>query len=673
MADIELSVGFDQSEIDAEIKKLEREIKSVESSIKFAEQETERSIAKRKELYAEVIDGNKEAQRTYSDQLFLERQEQKQIDSLKKRLLELRETRSKAIFEPTLVQQELNANKQVEEQLKKQIKLQEQLKKQQSKKQQAIAAPSVSGLSSGLSLASKAVQGLGSAFTTVLSIVGRLASRVVGLIKNVLIFSVITMGLRELREYIGNVVSSNDQLANSLAVVKMNLATAFSAIYTAVLPALQTFIDWLGRATAFLAAFIAKIFGSSYKAAQRTAKSFNRQATATKKLTKETKKLGKELTNVLASFDELNVLSNEISDKQEQDDTPVAPIKPTTPVTPEPVMPDYSKEIERAEAFANKVKEIFGNIYTFVSTNPFVNWSISELIPHTLTLIGSAMETVKTAVDVLSEPWQKLNDEVISPFADDIGKAAIETIDGITNAFDSLTKQLKDDKADIQKVLDGVASGVGKLYRNVIRPQLSAVWGTIKETASKIWSVVLGILHDITKGFSGLIDFIDGIFSQDWEKMWKGLANFVIGIFNSLIGVGELFASFFQGIARFAIKSVNNLLKLIAKLTGQENPLAIPEFISTEKGWRIPYLAQGAVIPPNREFLAVLGDQTSGTNIETPVETMKQAFRDVMAEFGNNTGGEYTFVAQIDGREIFRETVRQNQLYKQRIGSNAFA
>ena len=335
MADIELSVGFDQSEIDAEIKKLEREIKSVESSIKFAEQETERSIAKRKELYAEVIDGNKEAQRTYSDQLFLERQEQKQIDSLKKRLLELRETRSKAIFEPTLVQQELNANKQVEEQLKKQIKLQEQLKKQQ-----AIAAPSVSGLSSGLSLASKAVQGLGSAFTTVLSIVGRLASRVVGLIKNVLIFSVITMGLRELREYIGNVVSSNDQLANSLAVVKMNLATAFSAIYTAVLPALQTFIDWLGRATAFLAAFIAKIFGSSYKAAQRTAKSFNRQATATKKLTKETKKLGKELTNVLASFDELNVLSNEISDKQEQDDTPVAPIEPTTPVTPEPVMPD---------------------------------------------------------------------------------------------------------------------------------------------------------------------------------------------------------------------------------------------------------------------------------------------------------------------------------------------
>ena len=75
----------------------------------------------------------------------------------------------------------------------------------------------------------------------------------------------------------------------------------------------------------------------------------------------------------------------------------------------------------------------------------------------------------------------------------------------------------------------------------------------------------------------------------------------------------------------------------------------------------------------NKEFLAVLGDQTSGTNIETPVETMKQAFRDVMAEFGNNTGGEYTFVAQIDGREIFRETVRQNQLYKQRIGSNAFA
>lgn len=49
---------------------------------------------------------------------------------------------------------------------------------------------------------------------------------------------------------------------------------------------------------------------------------------------------------------------------------------------------------------------------------------------------------------------------------------------------------------------------------------------------------------------------------------------------------------------------------------------------------KIPYLAQGAVIPPNREFMAVLGDQSSGTNIEAPLETIKQALSEVMTQQG---------------------------------------
>ena len=54
---------------------------------------------------------------------------------------------------------------------------------------------------------------------------------------------------------------------------------------------------------------------------------------------------------------------------------------------------------------------------------------------------------------------------------------------------------------------------------------------------------------------------------------------------------------------------------------------------------KIPYLAQGAVIPPNREFMAVLGDQSSGTNIEAPLETIKQALSEVMTQQG---GGDIT-------------------------------
>ena len=68
-----------------------------------------------------------------------------------------------------------------------------------------------------------------------------------------------------------------------------------------------------------------------------------------------------------------------------------------------------------------------------------------------------------------------------------------------------------------------------------------------------------------------------------------------------------------------------------------------------------PALARGAVIPPNKEFLAVLGDQKSGTNIETPLATMVDAFKQAMAESG---GGATTVIIQLDGKEIARSTVK---------------
>ena len=66
---------------------------------------------------------------------------------------------------------------------------------------------------------------------------------------------------------------------------------------------------------------------------------------------------------------------------------------------------------------------------------------------------------------------------------------------------------------------------------------------------------------------------------------------------------------------------------------------------------RIPMLAQGAVIPPNREFLAMLGDQTNGTNIETPLETMVQAFKTALSEMGGSSTNQ-NIVLQLDGRTV---------------------
>lgn len=86
-------------------------------------------------------------------------------------------------------------------------------------------------------------------------------------------------------------------------------------------------------------------------------------------------------------------------------------------------------------------------------------------------------------------------------------------------------------------------------------------------------------------------------------------------------------------------------------------------FISTGN---VPRLAQGAVIPPNREFLAVLGDQKSGTNIEAPLDTITQA---VTAALGNSGfGRNMTVILEMDRREFARASFKAYNEEQQRIG-----
>lgn len=80
----------------------------------------------------------------------------------------------------------------------------------------------------------------------------------------------------------------------------------------------------------------------------------------------------------------------------------------------------------------------------------------------------------------------------------------------------------------------------------------------------------------------------------------------------------------------------------------------------------VPALAQGAVIPPNRSFLAILGDQRSGTNIEAPLSTIEQAVRNVIG--ANGYGGSHTVVLELDGREFGRATYDAYNKEAQRVG-----
>ena len=83
---------------------------------------------------------------------------------------------------------------------------------------------------------------------------------------------------------------------------------------------------------------------------------------------------------------------------------------------------------------------------------------------------------------------------------------------------------------------------------------------------------------------------------------------------------------------------------------------------------QIPYLATGAVIPPNAPFLAMLGDQRNGTNIEAPMETIKQGVREVLEEMGFDVDININFVGELS--QLIRILYPHIEIEKRRKGTS---
>ena len=194
----------------------------------------------------------------------------------------------------------------------------------------------------------------------------------------------------------------------------------------------------------------------------------------------------------------------------------------------------------------------------------------------------------------------------------------------------------------------GALAATVALNWNFIVDKVKEVWGKVKE----FWNT-----------------HIAPIFTAEWwknlgKKVMNGLiAGFEAGI-NGIIGM-------FEKMINWIVNGLNkirfNVPDWVPGIGGKNFGFNIP---SVKFGRvSIPRLAQGAVIPPNREFLAVLGDQKHGTNIEAPLQTIVDAFNIALQGNANYGGGNTEVVLEIDGREFGRAVVEQGNRENRRIGT----
>lgn len=214
-------------------------------------------------------------------------------------------------------------------------------------------------------------------------------------------------------------------------------------------------------------------------------------------------------------------------------------------------------------------------------------------------------------------------------------------------------------------------------------PVIVTVINSIIDVIGTVFEVVSNIVSSIIDIADGLVKFITGAFTGDMDKAFEGLNQMFKGLVNGII-------SLLEGFCNLGVSALNSLLKIMASVVNAivdainsisiDIPDWVPFFGGKSIGFnldrvspklfeevKIPRLATGTVIPPNKEFLAVLGDQKQGTNIEAPLETIKQAFREALAESGGSSR-QMTVVLQVGRRELGRTIVELGREEEQRVG-----
>lgn len=320
-----------------------------------------------------------------------------------------------------------------------------------------------------------------------------------------------------------------------------------------------------------------------------------------------------------------------------------------------PRITEFGNQVSNTFTIAfGEAKKIFDSVWTY---------GIMPAVELLAKIFGDVWQIIKDTWDEYGQPiFDGFNQTVqtVSNLIQKIWKTIIEPI--WTNLINIITElwenHLKPLVANIAGMVAEFIIMAQTIYNNVIAPIISWIVDTfgpmittavnsIFNTVSTIVASVIDIVNGIITVLRGIIQFITGVFSGDWQKAWEGIKKVFKGIWDTLVAVVKapinIIISLINGLISGVCSGINTVIKALNNLSF-DVPDWVPVLGGKKFGFnlslvtapKIPKLATGAVIPPNREFLAVLGDQKRGTNIEAPLDTIVEAFQRVQNNGGND-------------------------------------
>ena len=299
---------------------------------------------------------------------------------------------------------------------------------------------------------------------------------------------------------------------------------------------------------------------------------------------------------------------------------------------------------------------------------------IDALLPIMEEMLGYFMDLLEPILALIA-PLLSLIMTVLEPLLQ-ILMPIVEMQMAMFGAFSKLLAPVVALLKPLIELVDMALKPILDLITSIVGP----VFTTLCDVLTWIANMVANSLGSKVERFTSIIQWL-----VDKVKL-------VTGAFKSAFGGAEdsvesswsVFKRVFNSILGGVETMVNGVIKAINKMIGALNGLSftVPSWVPNIGGESfglnlpsikeisIPRLAQGAVLPPNREFLATLGDQRHGTNVEAPLDTIKQALIEVLSEHG---GTRDPIVLQLDGKMVAKVVWSENEKRYKQTGKLATA
>lgn len=283
-----------------------------------------------------------------------------------------------------------------------------------------------------------------------------------------------------------------------------------------------------------------------------------------------------------------------------------------------------------------------------------------------LTAITVALLTIGGAIAIITGAWIPL---LIAAIA----AVVVWIVAKWTSIKEWISKTISSIDAAFEQFLANVEEGVAAAVDWVIEK-----WTAVKDWFSGLWEKVssgaVAAWDGIKSAFKSVPEWFQSKFRDAWQKVkdvfstggriWSGIKEGIESTFRTVVnaiirGMNTIIAVPFNKINSMlnAIRNASFLgISPFQNMWGV-NPLPVPQ---------IPMLARGAVIPANRQFLALLGDQRNGNNLEAPESLLRQIVR----EEAGGAGSRYEFIARLDRRTLFDEVITEAKLRKGQTGKN---